>query len=520
MRLFPLVLLSIAAAVRFAVAATVEPEVAELTFDRRFEKSDALAEAHQPAWITNVEQQGGQFLDDPRGWQVAASAPEGIGRLMIAVDRQRLNSDLVATILFDADDAADIAVQLFDAQGRVVIVDLFGNLVDVGKELTTDTFIIPLRKYPTAEKIVIRRIQGAVNVRGTVLFPVAMQGEPVNEELEKLARVLGDPLSPENPLLKSLQNVARSAKVTIDPALAAAFRPATTVALKSAGGAPAKPTTAAGVPASHTPSATKPERGVYQAAVAPAAVAATTSLPSSGLVAYWNFDHGDDADAGPHKLNGRIRGAAQFVDGIRGKAIRLHGAGHEAVGVRHAAALDLKDTLTVAAWIKYSSIAPTWGSQIVWYGDEQLGRDPWSLQLLTDGTLCLRSDRSVTGKPVFTVFDNEIKLSGKGEEELNQHVEVDSPKTLAPETWYFVAGTIEKISPRLRSLKLYVNGEMVGEVKTEEAVTYDTSRMWMEIGGVDFGNWQNFDGAIDEVRVYNRPLAPSEIQALYLQPRQ
>ena len=64
------------------------------------------------------------------------------------------------------------------------------------------------------------------------------------------------------------------------------------------------------------------------------------------------------------------------------------------------------------------------------------------------------------------------------------------------------------------------DGVAVNELKTAETVNYATDKMWTVIGAVDFGTWQNFDGAIDEVRVYNRSLAPAEIQELYQQPRQ
>ena len=164
--------------------------------------------------------------------------------------------------------------------------------------------------------------------------------------------------------------------------------------------------------------------------------------------------------------------------------------------------------------------SPSWGLQIVWFGDPQYGRDPWELHLLTDGTLELRTDRSVTGRPVFTVFEDEIQLSPKGVPMMNQHVGVESPDTLAPETWYFVAGTIEKLAPRQSVLKLFVNGEQVGAVQTPEVVNYPIAKMWMTIGAVDQGTWQNFDGLIEDVRVYNRPLTPAEIQALYQQPWQ
>jgi Concanavalin A-like lectin/glucanases superfamily len=39
--------------------------------------------------------------------------------------------------------------------------------------------------------------------------------------------------------------------------------------------------------------------------------------------------------------------------------------------------------------------------------------------------------------------------------------------------------------------------------------------MWIAIGAVDLGGWQHFHGLIDEVRIYNRPLAKAEIRELY-----
>ena len=260
----------------------------------------------------------------------------------------------------------------------------------------------------------------------------------------------------------------------------------------------------------------------YPGAVPPAVGAVIPPVPVDGLVGYWNFDHADATDASGRGHDGRLRGGASFVTGVRGQALRLRknpssarAVSWDSVTLPTTPDLDLKETLTVTAWVKYTSIAPRWGSQIAWFGDRQYGRDPWDLHLDTDGTLEFRTDRSVTGKPVFTVFDNEIKLSPTGEKMLNQHVAVDSPKILAPDTWYFVAGTLEKLSPKMGALKLYVNGEIVGRARTGETVNYPTDKMWMSIGGVDEGEWQNFDGAIDEVRVYNRALTPAEIKALY-----
>lgn len=484
--------IAIFAALSLPLLGAVAPQVTELNFDKRFEKAGEVSVTRAAEWIAGVEQQGGEFLDQPRCWHVGAAAKQGVGRLAVALDRKLINQNLVATVLFDADDTADLAVQLFDGQGRNVVLDLFGNLVDVGRDASTNTFVIPLAKYPTAERIVIRRVRGDVKVYGLVLYPVVVEGAPVKEALQELANVLGDPLSPENPLLRSLQQVAKDSGVAMD--------------------APKRKIVAEAL------------RGKYVTAARPAAGAKITAAPTEGLLGNWNFARGA-ADAGARKLDGKLQGGAQFVDGLHGKALRLRknpsnarAVAWDSVSMPVNPELSRAENLTVSAWIKYSSIAPTWGSQIVWFGDSQFGRDPWTLHLLTDGTLEFRSDRSVTGRPIFTVFEDEIQLSQKGVPQMNQHVAVQSPKTLAGETWYFVAGTIEKLAPKKTTLRLFVNGEQVAEETTSEVINYPTDKMWMTIGAVDQGTWQNFDGLIEDVRVYGRPLSPTEIQALYAQP--
>ena len=478
--------------------AATKPEIAELNFDPQCEQAGALKAAKAPAWITQITQIGGHYLANPRCWHVAPAAPEGQGRISIAIDRTLMKQNLVATILFEADDTADLAVQLFDAQGRVVVVDLFGNLVDVGKDAATDTFFIPLHKYPSADHLVIRRISGEVKVYGVVLYPVVTEGTPVQEELEKLARTLGDPLSPENPLVKGLQHIAKGGNVPLG---------GTKVANAKDGDAAEK------------------TRGVYPGALPPPAGMKIFPPSTEGLVGHWDFERGDASDASGRQHHGRIRGGAEIVDGLHGKALHLRKNPSSARAVSWDSAtmpvtpdLNLTDSLTISAWIKYDTIAPTWGSQIAWFGDTQFGRDPWDLHLLNDGTLEFRTDRAVTGKPIFTVFGDELKLSAKGKPQPNQHVSVQSPKTLAAGTWYFVAGSIARLTPHLNVLKLYVNGEQVAEVKTPESVNYPSDQMWMTIGGVDEGTWQNFDGLIDDVRIYNRPLSAPEIKALSYQP--
>lgn len=487
----PILLLLVLAVRSFAA----DSSIVELSFDAGFNNPAVLAEEGAPAWLTKIEQRGGKFLDDPKCWQVAGTEREGVGRLSIAIDREKMKNNLVATILFDGAEKADFAVQLVDAQDRVIVLDLFGNVVDVSETEATNTFVIPLVKYPTAQKIVIRRVSGKVSIHGLVLYPVVIEGTPVKAALEELARALGDPLSPENPLVKGLQNIAKESKVAILP-----VKSAEKTALD----------------------AKKP----FPAAVLIAAGMTAPPIPKQGLVAEWTFDAGTGADSSGSNTHGTLTGGARVTDGAFGKALllRKNPTGNRAVAwdcltLPSTPALNLADNLSIAAWVNYSSIAGRWGSQIVWHGDDQFGRDPWTMQLFQNGMLEMRSDRSVTGRPKFTVFEDEIHLSPKGQPMLNQHVGAFSPRPLAPNTWYFVTGTIGKISPRRHAIRLYVNAEIVAEVETDETVNYPTEKMFTTIGAVDRGGWQNFDGMIDEVRIYNRSLTPAEVKSLYVQPR-
>jgi len=484
MRVPPLLLF--AAVLTLRSLAAPPPDVVELSFDATFDKPDVLAESKQPAWLTAVEQRDGRFLDEPRCWQVAVSAPEGAGRLSITVDRERMKRDLVATILFEAGDGADFAVQLFDGQGRAVVVDLFGNLVDVGKEASTNTMIVPLRKYPTAEKIVLRRIKGDVRIYRIVLYPVITEGAPVAPALQALANVLGDPLSPANPLLASLKRIAQKGNVGISPV----------------------------PPAAATSAASTPVTGkVYLAAEIPPKGGQAVPMPTDGLVAYWSFDQqpfGRDASGRGHA--GRVKGGVEPVDGVHGRALRFHTAGKGNITIPASPDFELKETLTVSAWVKPTTLT---GAQIVFFGDRQKGRDPWVLKMHSGGRLQLRSDRSVTGKPAFLVSDQEIVLLPSGEKMLSQHVAVNSPGTLAPDNWYFIAGTIERVSSRQSAFTLYVNGASVGRVQISETVNYPTDKMAVTLGAADRGDWLNFDGVIDEVLVYDRALSAAEITSLY-----
>ena len=58
---------------------------------------------------------------------------------------------------------------------------------------------------------------------------------------------------------------------------------------------------------------------------------------------------------------------------------------------------------------------------------------------------------------------------------------------------------------------MYINGELVNTLHTQHDYVTGTT---LKIGHENTG-YNPFDGIVDEMRIYNRALSESEIQALY-----
>ncbi len=364
-----------------------------------------------------------------------------------------MSEDLAVALLYEGSEQTDLALQLFDNEGRVVVLDVFGNLMQVGKEARTDTFIVPLRKYPSATQITVRRITGPVRLRGMVLYPVVGQAEADQQTLEELAKLLGDPLAPDSTLAKRIVGIAHRQDVPLQWPIQTRIGAGTPDA--GLGGLP-------------------------------------TMLPRPGLVAHWSFDDCTAADTSGNGHHGDVRGAPRCVAGVRGRAFALDGR-KDWIKVEHAPALDLKQSLTVSAWINYRSIADGYGSEILWYGDLQPAHDPYTIHLLPGG-----------------VYQFRIDTDGG-----HRSLVVDCAERLQPDRWYHVAATMERGTGKEKVLKSFVNGQLIHVETVQGEIDYDTAGMWTAIGAVDQGGWQLFHGMIDEVSVYNRALTKAEIRALY-----
>jgi hypothetical protein len=164
-----------------------------------------------PAWIASVGREMGELVGGDRpAWRADASLPEGRGMVWIDLERELMNEDLALTLLHEEDANADLAVQLWDAQGRVVALDLFKNALAMSSEARTDTFILPLRHYPTATRIVLHRMAGGMRLYGAILTPVITPQDSDLETLLETARRFGNPISPEGDLMRRIEAARRA----------------------------------------------------------------------------------------------------------------------------------------------------------------------------------------------------------------------------------------------------------------------------------------------------------------------
>jgi glucose/arabinose dehydrogenase/chitodextrinase len=209
--------------------------------------------------------------------------------------------------------------------------------------------------------------------------------------------------------------------------------------------------------------------------------AQTPALPPQqpGLVAAYAFDEGSETtvdDLSTFGNDGSIIGAAWTASGHTGNALIFDGIDDQVV-VPDASSLDLTTGMTLEAWV-YPTSALSGGRALV-----QKQVDAYFLNGNTS------SDRPGVGG-TFAGTCCTV-LSGTSALPVNQ--------------WTHVAGTYDGAT-----LRLYVNGTSVAS----QAITgsLEVNALPLRIGGNTHGN-EFFPGRIDDVRIYDRALSASEIQA-------
>jgi RHS repeat-associated protein len=217
------------------------------------------------------------------------------------------------------------------------------------------------------------------------------------------------------------------------------------------------------------------------------------SFAAGGLVGAYPFEEGSGtstADFSGLANTGTLNAATWTTAGKIGKALVFGGAHLGNVDLGNPAALNLSGSMTVSAWI-YSTAFPGDDAAIVSKVDASI---PGGFQL--DATPDTGS-RTV-GFKLFNPNGTLMMRYGATVLQLNQ--------------WYYVAGVYDAAA---QTMTVYLNGApdngtLVGTVASSQS----TSHRDVLIGARPDDPFDyNFNGTIDEVRIYNRALTQAEIQA-------
>lgn len=213
----------------------------------------------------------------------------------------------------------------------------------------------------------------------------------------------------------------------------------------------------------------------------------STGVVHADLVGHWKFDEGTDTvayDSSIYGNNGIFKGDPQWVVGHFSGALEFDGTGDWLDCGTHPS-LEITGAVSMTAWIKV-------GTKDI---DHKLGSN----------------QDEANGGYKMAVFNNriefEIRTSDKAEV-LNR--DVAGGTEIEVGVWYHVAGVYSLEDGYIRT---YVNGVLDRELLTSQVLGASTESF--KIGCEPFATGMyNFNGVIDDLRIYNHAIDEDEIQQL------
>jgi hypothetical protein len=172
--------------------------------------------------------------------------------------------------------------------------------------------------------------------------------------------------------------------------------------------------------------------------------------------------------------------------GVRGNALRFPGGADDRVEIKPSGSLEVSETLTIAAWLFLERDAPM---------DVLLGP---SYRLTIDGT----------NRVTFAIHDLDVV-----EKDASGWSTLESASSIPSAQWIHVAASYDYSSQEMR---VYIDGEL----DSVRAVTLDPAACGvrglepLSVGSSLSSERHPYHGLLDDVRIYNSTLSPSEVLAI------
>lgn len=225
------------------------------------------------------------------------------------------------------------------------------------------------------------------------------------------------------------------------------------------------------------------------------ASATTNTAVVTGPAGYWKFDDGSGAtavDSSGNGNNGTLINGPNWTTGQVNGALNFNGD-DDYISVSRNSSLDVT-TFTIAGWVKLTNVA-TANQFVFWNGNTASPWGGWGLAI---------NRSSVLGCDVGEICLWVSQNSGSNFD----YVEVPHNLTVN-DKWYHIAATWNNST---KTATYYVDGTPIGSATSSYAVVMGSSPNTYAGRGASAGY---FNGAMDEVRVYNYALSAAEISALY-----
>ena len=147
------------------------------------------------------------------------------------------------------------------------------------------------------------------------------------------------------------------------------------------------------------------------------------------------------------------------------------------------------------------------------FGQAQITLSLWIRQDIVDSCSPLAKPADSLGNTadtwqIETTTTNQLNFASSHGSTANARISTPT-NTLVIGQWQHIAATFDGTTKRM-----YVNGTQVASGAMANALTYDVQPMWLGCDNNSGSFAMRFNGAIDEVQIYNRALSAAEIQML------
>ncbi len=220
--------------------------------------------------------------------------------------------------------------------------------------------------------------------------------------------------------------------------------------------------------------------------------ASTNSKMTDGLVGLWSFDGSDVSGSTNYDKSGNSRNATSTGSpvpaiGKIGQAMNFTGSGQYATASGFSEAGTSNQPYTFAAWVKPAT-GETDGNII--HMSSLVGGTGW----------CLPPMAIVSG------YARGYSWNGGG-------VSVTGTSTISSGVWTHIVNTWDSSG----GLKIYVNGSLENTTSQATYIASGVSNyIWLAYSpAICAGDAGDFDGSVDDVRIYSRALTAAEVYRLY-----